>query len=119
MDSAPIPDTRVSSVSRRDGTRGHTDSEPAQDSRAKGALRESDQRFCAMADAAPIMIWMSGADMLCNFFNEPWLAFTGRTTEQELGNGWAEGVHPDDVQRCLEVYTSSFEARRSFSMSTD
>ena len=69
MDSAPIPDTRVSSVSRRDGTRGHTDSEPAQDSGAKGALRESDQRFCAMADAAPIMIWMSGADMLCNFFN--------------------------------------------------
>jgi len=92
------------------------DPEPAQGARAKDSLRESDQRFCAMADAAPVMIWMSGVDMLCNFFNEPWLAFTGRTMEQELGNGWAEGVHPDDLQRCLEVYTSSFEARRPFSM---
>jgi PAS domain S-box-containing protein len=105
---------QLSSISRvkarvygRDSTRG---------AQAQDSLRESDERFCAMADAAPVMIWMSGGDMLCNFFNEPWLAFTGRTMEQELGNGWTEGVHSEDLQRCLEVYNSSFEARRPFSM---
>src|SRR6267142_1754125 len=92
------------------------DPEPAQGVRAKDSLRESDQRFCAMADAAPVMIWVSGVDMLCNFFNEPWLAFTGRTMEQELGNGWAEGVHSDDLKHCFEVYKNSFDARQPFTM---
>ena len=59
---------------------------------AEEALLESDARFRAVADAAPVMIWMSGPDKLCNFFNKGWLAFTGRTLAQELGNGWTEGV---------------------------
>ena len=59
---------------------------------------------------------MDVADMLCNFFNKPWLKFTGRTIEQELGNGWSEGVHAEDLQGCLETYVSSFNARRPFTM---
>ena len=83
---------------------------------AQEKLRESEERFRTMADAAPVMIWVSDPDMGCIFFNKVWLDFTGRTMEQELGNGWAEGVHPDDLDRCLATYSSSFEARRSFQM---
>ena len=83
---------------------------------AEEELRESEARFRTVADAAPVLIWMSGPDKLCNFFNKGWLDFTGRTMEQELGNGWAEGVHADDLERCLEVYETSFNARQPFTM---
>ncbi len=80
------------------------------------ALRESEERFRLMADSAPVLLWMAGTDTLCTFFNKPWLDFTGRTLEQEVGNGWTEGLHPDDFQRCLDMYLSAFEARRNFTM---
>ena len=83
---------------------------------ADAKLRESEKQFRTIADTAPVMIWMAGLDKLCTFFNKPWLDFTGRTMEQELGNGWADGVHPDDLNRCLTTYISSFVARRSFQM---
>jgi PAS domain S-box-containing protein len=73
-------------------------------------------QFRELADNAPVMIWRAGPDKLCDFFNKPWLDFTGRTLEQEIGNGWAEGVHPDDRSRCLATFAAAFDARREFSM---
>jgi PAS domain S-box-containing protein len=84
--------------------------------RAEEALRESETRFRVMADTAPVMIWMSGVDKLCTFFNKGWLDFTGRTVEQELGNGWADGVHRQDFDCCLEAYAEAFDSRREFTM---
>jgi len=75
---------------------------------------ESEKLFRLVANTAPVMIWMSGVDKLCNYFNQPWLEFTGRAIEQELGNGWAEGVHPEDFAQCLETYTKSFDRRVAF-----
>jgi two-component system sensor histidine kinase/response regulator len=72
--------------------------------------------FHEIADIAPVMIWMSGPDKLCNYFNRRWLEFTGRELKEELGNGWVAGVHPDDIERCLKIYEQSFNARESFSM---
>jgi PAS domain S-box-containing protein len=83
---------------------------------AEERLRESEARFQAMADTAPVLIWMTGTDGLCNYFNKPWLEFTGRTTEQEVGTGWIQGVHPDDVQGCFEGFLPAFHARKPFRM---
>jgi two-component system sensor kinase FixL len=79
-------------------------------------LRESEARFRTIADAAPVLIWMSGTDKLFTFFNKGWLDFTGRNLEQELGNGWAQGVYQEDSDHCLDVYGTSFDARKSFTM---
>lgn len=78
------------------------------------ALRESEERFAVMANNAPVMIWMSGLDKLCNFFNQGWLDFTGRTMAQEVGNAWTEGVHPEDLKHCIDTYTTAFDQRESF-----
>lgn len=84
--------------------------------RLEAEAREQAALFKAMADSAPVMIWLAGVDTLCTFFNKPWLQFTGRALEQELGNGWAGGVHPDDLPGCLDVYLSAFKARQPFRM---
>src|SRR5256885_14803944 len=79
-------------------------------------VEEGERFFRELADNAPVMIWRSGPDKLCDWFNKPWLDFVGRTMEQELGNGWAESVHLGDFERCLKTYVDAFDARQRFSM---
>jgi len=87
-----------------------------QQRRTEQSLRESESRFRNMADTAPVMIWVSGPDKLVTFFNQCWLNFTGRTMEQQLGSGWTASVHPEELDRCYESYSSSFDARRIYQM---
>jgi PAS domain S-box-containing protein len=84
--------------------------------RAELAIRESEERFRLVANTAPVLIWMSGPDKLCTYFNQPWLEFTGRRIEAELGNGWEDDVHPDDLSACLDTYTNAFDRRESYKM---
>lgn len=84
--------------------------------RSEAALRESEQRFRTMANSAPVLIWTSGSNGLRTFVNDGWLQFTGRRLEQELDDGWAEGVHPDDLDRCLQIAQSSSGSRQSFTL---
>ncbi|MBE2189801.1 MAG: PAS domain S-box protein, partial [Candidatus Kapabacteria bacterium] len=83
---------------------------------AEEALIESETHFRTLANFGQALIWTSGTDKKCNYFNQPWLDFTGRTLEQEIGDGWVEGVHPDDLERCIEIYVSSFDRHEKFSM---
>jgi PAS domain S-box-containing protein len=72
--------------------------------------------YAILVEQAPILIWRSNSTAACDYFNERWLEFTGRTMEQEVGNGWAEGVHPEDFDRCLEIYLGAFSRREIFEM---
>ncbi|UOA07224.1 CHASE domain-containing protein [Methylobacter sp. S3L5C] len=79
-------------------------------------LSQSEQRFRLVADAAPVLIWLAGTDKLYFWFNQIWLDFTGRSMEQETGNGWSDGVHPDDLLYCLAIYINHFDKREPFHM---
>lgn len=80
----------------------------------KGKVSAEEYRL--LVEQAPILIWRAGTDAKCNYFNERWLQFTGRTMEQESGDGWAEGVHPDDLKACVEYYLEHFKAKKTFEM---
>lgn len=77
-------------------------------------ISSCEERYRKLADTAGALIWMSGPDKMCTFFNQPWLDFTGRTFEEELGDGWTEGVHPEDLPGCLEAYSAAFDRREWF-----
>jgi PAS domain S-box-containing protein len=97
------------------GTRTRGVSQTTQSQTASTAFNgELDVRD--VMDAAPVMIWVSGEDKGCVWFNKPWLVFTGRSLAEELGNGWSEGVHPADFDRCMKIYVSHFDARKGFRM---
>jgi PAS domain S-box-containing protein len=80
----------------------------------EAALRESEARFREIADAAPLLIWISDVTKTCTWFNEPWLRFTGRTMEQETGYGWVTGVHPEDIDRCVTAYNDAFDRQEYY-----
>jgi PAS domain S-box-containing protein len=77
---------------------------------------ELESRFQVMADSAPVMIWMADTAKLRDWFSQPWFAFRGRSAEQEMGEGWTQGIHPEDHDRCLAIYRASLDARETFSM---
>jgi len=83
---------------------------------AEQALLESENRFRLMADATPVLMWLSSPDKLCTDVNQAWLRFTGRTLQEAMGEGWLQSVHPDDMQTCLCTYTRAFDARQKFAM---
>jgi PAS domain S-box-containing protein len=83
---------------------------------AERFAEKSVSRFRIMADNAPVLVWMSGPDRLCTWFNKPWLEFTGREMEKETGLGWTENLHPEDHERSLAAYRSAFQAREPFQM---
>jgi len=83
---------------------------------AAHVLRESEGRFRLVANTAPVMIWMSGTDNLRTYVNQTWVEFTGRPLEAELGNGWAEGIHNEDLERCLKTYSQAFDQRQSLAV---
>ncbi|TCO06046.1 PAS domain S-box protein [Natronoflexus pectinivorans] len=79
-------------------------------------VEERKNQYLNLANSGNALIWKAGTDKLCNYFNDPWLKFTGRILEQEVGNGWTEGIHPDDHNRCIETYTKAFEKQEPFEM---
>lgn len=79
-------------------------------------ISEAKELYLKIFEDFPALIWRSRLDKLCDYFNKTWLEFTGRTLEQEFGNGWAEGVHPDDFDSCLNTYVNSFDKREAFEM---
>jgi PAS domain S-box-containing protein len=84
--------------------------------RAQNDLRDSEERFYLMAATAPLMLWMSGIDKLCTYVNRGWLEFTGRSADAELGDGWAESIHSEDLDSCLNTYSQAFDRRERFQM---
>ena len=79
-------------------------------------INKAKELYLKIFDDFPALIWRSGLDKLCDYFNTTWLEFTGRTMDQEFGNGWAEGVHPDDFDFCLQTYVNAFDKREAFLM---
>ncbi|MEI7452517.1 MAG: PAS domain-containing protein [Candidatus Falkowbacteria bacterium] len=72
--------------------------------------------YLRILDQFPNPIWRAALDTKCDYFNKAWLSFTGRTIEQESGDGWVKGVHPEDLNSCVKTYLEAFKAREPFEM---
>lgn len=83
---------------------------------AEVALIQSRDYYLQLLETFPALIWRAGTDTKCNYFNQTWLEFTGRSLKEEVGDGWAEGVHPEDLDYCVSTYLDAFRELRSFSM---
>lgn len=83
---------------------------------AEAALRESEARFRLVANTAPVMIWMTGVDKLCTYVNQPCVEFTEQPAEAQLGNGWTEGIHSDDLAQSWNTYSEAFDHHEPFRM---
>ena len=79
-------------------------------------INKAKELYLKIFEEFPALIWRSRLDKMCDYFNKTWLEFTGRTMEQEVGNGWAEGVHPNDFDSCLKTYITAFDKRQAFLM---
>jgi len=82
--------------------------------KVENEIREREVQYRNLADSGLALIWACGKDKMCNYFNEPWLKFRGRTLEEEFGEGWMEGVHPDDLESCISIFSDSFDRRERF-----
>jgi PAS domain S-box-containing protein len=82
--------------------------------RTRAREDSAEESFRQLADSSPLMIWMAGPDALWTYCNRAWLEFRGRSMAEELGNGWTEGLHPDDRDICVETYLKSFTARQPY-----
>lgn len=90
--------------------------EMAKEGRTREALRQSEDRFRRMADAAPVLIWICDTNKLCTWFNKSWLDFVGRTMQEEVGRGWLENLHPDEAAQGNDDFVAAFAAHQPFSM---
>ncbi len=80
-------------------------------------MKLSAEEYRTLVEQAPLLIWRANNTTgACDYFNERWLAFTGRTMEQELGDGWAKGVHPEDFDACFKGYLAAYEKRVPFEL---
>ncbi len=84
--------------------------------RTQEALKESEEHFRTLTDTGNVFFWTSGLDKKCDYFNKPWLQFRGRTIEQELNDGWLEGVHPDDLKNYISIYFEAFNKKEKFNI---
>ena len=79
-------------------------------------VNKAKEFYLKVLEDFPALIWRANTEKLCDYFNSTWLKFTGRTMQQEYGNGWTEGVHPEDLEGCFEVFSSNFDKHQPFSM---